>query len=482
MKKNNIYKSLNIKSVGFCLMVLLIGVSSCKKGLDINEDPNNPKDVPLSLILPGAEANLAYTIGGSINRIGGSFVQQYAGHRNQPLEYGQYDITPATTDNIWSSMYAGVLRDLRAISDKATTSGDNVYLGVSQILTAYTYSILTDSYGDIPFSSALAGRGNVNPSYDKQEVIYPALIEMLTKGIANVKSDKGTFKPSDDDFIFGGDIEKWEKFGNSLKLRLYNHLSKGDPTAALTFLNTNPLLMVDNDDNAGVKFGSAQSISNPIYQFDVTSGRNDNAVAATLVNKMKALSDPRIPVFFNPIKNGALKGTYAGNAAGGDNDDSGQTKFSRVGSAYAAADAPVLFMSFSELNYIIAEVQQRAGNTVGASSAYTKALDADFSALRVDGTAYKARPEVVFNGSLQRIMEQKWITMFQAPYESWVDWRRTGFPVLTPAVTNRTGGVIPRRFSYPQLEINLNGQALANGPGIPIPYKTILVGVWWDKP
>jgi len=480
---NKIYKILGIKPIGICLVMLLVSISSCKKGLDINESPNFPNEVPLRTILPAAEANLAYTVGGSINRIGASFVQLYAGHRNQPLEYGQYDITPATTDNIWSSMYAGVLADLNSIALRSSAEGNTVYLGAAQILTAYTYSVLTDSYGDIPFSAALGGITNVNPAYDKQEAIYPAIIELLNTGITNVKSNQGNFKPGADDFIFGGDIVKWEKFANSLKLRLYNHTSKVNPTAALTFLNTNPLLMEANADNAALKFGTTASTSNPIYQFDVISGRIDNAVAATLVNKMKASEDPRIPVFFYPVENGALAGQYLGNVAGGDDDDSGSNKFSRVGSAYGATDAPVILMSYAELQYIIAEIRQRAGNTAGAADAYSKALDADFSFLGLASAAasYKARPEVVFNGTLQRIMEQKWVTMFQAPYESWTDWRRTGFPVLVPAVLNRTGGVIPRRFPYPQLEINLNGQSLANGPGIPVPYRTILIGVWWDR-
>lgn len=484
MKQNSKYNLLSMSRLATCLMVLLISVSSCKKGLNINEDPNNPTEVPLKTVLPSAQANLAYTIGGSINRISGSMVQHYSGHRNQPLEYGRYDLTPATTDNIWSSMYSGVLQDLADISTKGTESGNLVYVGVAKILTAYTYSVLTDSYGDIPFSTALEGVENVNPSYDKQETIYPQLITMLTDGIANLKSGAGDEKPGTDDLIYAGDIVKWEKFANTLKLRLLNHTSKVDAGAALTFLNSNPVLMNSNADVAEFTFGTTASTSNPIYQFDVISGRNDNAVASTFVDKLKALDDPRISVLLYPVKNGASAGQYLGNVPGGDNDDSGETKFSRVGAAYAATDAPVVLLSYAEQNFIIAEIQNRAGNNAGAASAYATAVTSDLTYLGVsasDAAAYLAKPAVAFNNTLQRVMEQKWITMFQGPYESFADWRRTGFPVLTPPALNRTGGVVPRRFPYPQLEINLNGTALANGPGIPVPYKTMLTGVWWDK-
>lgn len=484
MKKNSTYNFLSMKAMAISLMVLLISVSSCKKGLDINVDPNNPTDVPLRTVLPSAQANLAYTLGGSINRIGGSIIQHYSGHRNQPLEYNRFDLTPATTDNIWSSMYAGVLEDLSNITTKGTEGGDLVYVGVAKILSAYTYSILTDSYGDIPFSNALGGVEIINPAYDTQESIYPQLITMLDEGIAAVKSGSGSEKPGSDDLIFGGDVVKWERFANTLKLRLLNHTSKVNAGAALAFLNTNPILMTSNADNGAFGFGTTASTSNPIYQFDVISGRNDNAISSTLINKMKGLNDPRISAFFYPVKNGALAGQYLGNVPGGDNDDSGETKFSRVGTAYAATDAPVVFLSYAEQNFIIAEVQQRAGNNAAAGTAYNNAINADLTYLGVSASAastYLGQSTVAFNNTLQRIMEQKWITMFQGPYESWVDWRRTGFPVLTPPAVNRTGGVFPRRFPYPQLEINLNGEALANGPGIPIPYKTFLTGVWWDK-
>lgn len=484
MKKNSTYNFLSMRAMAACLMVLLISVSSCKKGLDINVDPNNPKDVPLRALLPSAQANLAYTLGGSINRIGGSVIQHYAGHRNQPLQYGRFDLTPATTDNIWSSMYAGVLADLDDITKRGTESGDLVYVGVAKILTAYTFSVLTDSYGDIPFSDALRGRDKFNPAYDKQQDIYPQLITMITDGIKDLKSDTGLEQPESDDLMYAGDVVKWEKFANTLKLRLLNHTSKIDAGAALAFLNTNPALMSSSSDNGAFLFGVTASTSNPIYQFDVISGRNDNAVSSTLVDKMKSLNDPRISAFFYPVKKGTLAGQYLGNVPGGDNDDSGEAKFSRVGAAYAATNAPVVFLSYAEQNFIIAEVQQRAGNNAAAGTAYKNAINADLTYLGVSAAAastYLAQPTVAFNNTLQRIMEQKWITMFQGPYESWVDWRRTGFPVLTPPAVNRTGGVFPRRFSYPQLEINQNGESLANGPGIPVPYKTILTGVWWDK-
>jgi hypothetical protein len=471
-----------ILKYSFFLMALGF-FASCKKALDINEDPNNPTGVATRLLLPAAQVQLGYTIGGSINRVTGAFTQHYAGHRGQPLEYNQYDINPSSTDDIWSSIYAVVLRDLKAVQVQSRASGDSVYVGVSQILMAYSFSVLTDMYGDIPFTQALQDNANLTPGYDAQEAIYPALLTMIDAGIANVKSTAG-LKPTADDLMYKGNMASWEKFGNSLKLRLLNHLSKIQPGAAAAFLNTAPALISTNAETAQVVYGESSSNANPVHGFDVLSGRKDMAVAATIIDRMKALADPRIPVFFEAVKNGTNQGQYLGNIPGGDEDDAGESLFSRIGPAYASINSPVVFMSAAEVQFIIAEVRLREGRTADAATAYNAAITTDFNYLGIgsEAAAYLQKPEVAFDNTLQRIIEQKWITLFQAPHEAWVDWRRTGFPLLTGAAVSRTNGIIPRRLPYPQLEINLNRAALEAGPGVPVPVESLKQRVWWDVP
>lgn len=466
--------------------MFILGATSCSKTLDINVDPNNYSDVPVATLLPSAEVNIAFSIGGNGTRVPASFVQLYSGHRNQPLQYGQYNVSPSSTDNLWSSLYAGALRDLVDVIGKSRAKGDSMYVGVGQLLTAYTFGYLTDMYGDIPYSDALKDAASITPAYDKQQNIYPALISMIEAGVANVKSGTGT-KPGSEDVIYGGIMANWEKFGNSLKLRLLNHLSKVQPTAAADFLATNPNLISANTETAKLVFGTTQANANPIYSFDELSGRKDNAVASTIVDKMKAIdpNDARIAKYFNPVKNNTngVKGQFIGNVPGGDNDDAGEAKFSRVGPAFAANGAPVILLSNTEVKFITAEVKFRQGDNIAAATAYNAALDADFDFVGSGSyaTTYKALPTVVYNSTLQRIMEQKWIVMMQAPYEAWTDWRRTGIPALTAASTNFTDGVIPRRLPYPQLEINLNSNSLKNGPGIPVPYESLKAKVWWDQ-
>lgn len=466
----------------FLGILALLSFSSCKQELDINENPNELVNVPTKTILTSSMVSLGYTLGGEATRMPATVVQYYAGHRGQPLEYAQYDISPSSTDGLWTNLY-DVLMDLRTVQTKSEASGDKIYLGISQLLQAYTFSVTTDIFGDIPFSEALELSSNITPAYDKQEIIYPELIKMIDLGIANVKSASGA-APSSDDIIYAGDITKWVRFGNSLKLRLYNHIAKKDANAAKNFLDTNPLLIEDNAYNAKIIFGNTSASANPIYQFDVLSGRKDNAIANTIVDKLKALNDPRLYVYFKKVQNNGagLAGQYLGNIPGDDTDDSGENLYSRVGSAYGSINSPVYLISSAEINFIKSEVYFRNSDTSNSKIAFENAISQDFNALGVsDVSSYLTNPSVSYDGTLARIMEQKWITMFQAAFESWVDWRRTSLPILTPPSVNKTNDAIPRRLPYPQIEINVNGNSLSQGPGIPIPYESMKVKMWWDK-
>ena len=480
MKKirNNISKY----AVLLALTATPLVITSCRQELDINVDPNNPSQATLPGLLSGSQVGLAFALGGEGTRMPASIVQHYAGHRAQPLDYAQYRITSSATDGTWTALY-NALMDIKELENKATASGNQTYLGVSKILQAHAFSVITDLFGDIPFSEALQGRANITPAYDRQEDIYPALITMIDDGVKALRAGTETIKG---DIVYRGDVTKWEKFANSLKLRLLNHLSSRQPNAAANFLATNPSLIDTSADDAKVAFGSVTSNANPIHPFDVISGRKDQAVASTIVDKMKALSDPRVSLYFKPIAENdhGLQGQYFGNAPGNDVGDTGESRYSRVGSAYASVKSPVVLMSAAEVNFIKAEVYYRASNAASAQAAYQAAITQDFAALGLSSSSaatYLANANVAYNGTLQRIMEQKWITMFQASYESWVDWRRTGYPALTPAANNATSNVIPRNLPYPEVEINSNRANLVAGPGVPIPYIGLSNRVWWDN-
>ncbi|MEQ8244079.1 SusD/RagB family nutrient-binding outer membrane lipoprotein [Fulvivirga sp.] len=488
------------------LIALLLTATACEDNfLEINKDPNNPTDVPVSVLLPAIEARLAYSYGGAEYATQPAhFVHYYAGHRNQHLRFDQWDIQLPDNNNYWNTIYAGVLQDIQEMETRALASESFTYVGIGKVLRALSFAMLTDGFGDIPYEEALKVSEVITPAYDTQESIYPKLIAMLDDAILDL--GKPSFQvPGSDDYIYGGSTTSWIKFANSLKLRLLNRISKQDASAAINFLNTNPSLIANNSEGAEVAFVATATQENPMYQLDNLSGFQDNALSAQFLDRLTNLNDPRIPHFFEPITNG---GGRAGKASGLDDDDSGRGKYSRIGAVFAAADAPVPFITFAEVQFIIAEVQFRAGNTGAAQTAYETAVAADLE--RVSNVAggkreinlltasnrganlptisateisdYLAQPEVAYNGTLARIMEQKYISNFVNPAEAWYDWRRTGLPAnFTIPSTNFTVGVRPRKLPYPQNEINFNSGSLSAGPGIPVKDVTLLNRVWWDQ-
>jgi len=210
MKDVKIRNNISKYAVLLALTAAPLVVTSCRQELDINVDPNNPSQASLSGLLSGSQVGFAFALGGEGTRMPASIVQHYAGHRAQPLDYAQYRITSSSTDVAWGAFY-NVLMDMKELENKATASGSQAYVGVSKILQAHAFSVVTDMFGDIPFSDALQGRSNITPAYDKQENIYPALIAMIDEGLTALSAGTETISG---DIVYGGDVAKWKKYGN----------------------------------------------------------------------------------------------------------------------------------------------------------------------------------------------------------------------------------------------------------------------------
>ncbi len=484
------------------MLLTVFSLSACEDFFDVNESPNSLTAVPGATLLPTIQVELGYTAYGNVSLYTGSFMQYYAGHRGQPLEYSQINFAPSSSDGTWSSLYAGVIENANQLIVTATEEEQLAYAGMAKVLKANAYMILTDLYGDIPFTEANNVVEFITPAYDDQEVVYDGILTMLDEAVADLQADTETNVGSAD-LIYGGDTDQWIRYANTLKLRALNHLSLVRPGAALAFLNTNPALIESNEDNALVPFFNNTDNWNPRYNFDNRSGREDNAVGATIVDLLVELDDPRLLYYFEPVRNdgAGFQGEIVGNVSGNDQDDSGRNLFSRVGLSLAAADAPVVLASYAEAQFLIAEIRNRNGEAGPAEEAYEAGIEGslEFHSSIAAGEQYSVSgveiPEisedlisdyisqsgVQYNNTLQRIMEQKYIAMYSMPYEAWVDWRRTGFPDLDAPVVNFTQNQLPLRLPYPQLEIDLNRANLEAGPGVPTRNVTIVNDpVWWD--
>ena len=216
---------------GISILVLISAPGGCKKFLDVNTDPNNPNDVSEPLILAPLETQVATNIAGGsfsfqnangIAMVTSFLLQQISVNQPQPNAEG-YSIRQDDVDIPWFSIYSETLQNLRILNRKAVANGNHSYGVIAKVLTAYSLGIATDMWGDVPFTEAFDG--NFKPAYDSQENIYKILHEILDSAILENQLPAGNKIPTSDDFIYGGDMVKWEKFAYTLKARYYLHLT-----------------------------------------------------------------------------------------------------------------------------------------------------------------------------------------------------------------------------------------------------------------
>jgi hypothetical protein len=265
MKKRNI-----LISGVFILMILM--TSSCKKWVntDINNDPNKPIDVPMNLLLPTAEVGIAYQVGNDLGMSARLWMQQLAGASVQPQGFDNYVYTSSDADNTWKyGMYAAPLKDLYNLMQKAkgTETPSPAYAGISEVLMAYGMGLVTDLWGDAPYSDAFKGeQGIVQPTYDSQETLYNTIRALLDAAITDLNAAQTPIVAGTDDLIYGGDRTLWIRAAYTLKARYELHLAKkltdhtGQYNLVLTDLAHG---FTANTDDLQVPFGSNANENNP---------------------------------------------------------------------------------------------------------------------------------------------------------------------------------------------------------------------------
>jgi len=296
---NKIFNTVN-KSV-LALLIVFLSVTSCSDYLDINTDPNNPLDSRLDQILPTTQTVIFEALG---NGAGGmsDLVSQYIHHtvqRNNSNFYffagNEFSIASA-----WPNLYAGALMDLNVMISKATDRESWHYLGIAQILKAYTYSEMVDLWGKAAFFNFGQGTENPFPEYDDGSAIYPELFNILKEAVVNLEKEAGE-SPDDDDLIYGGDTEKWIKFANSLRLKLYNNVRLTpmyDAAEVANIINTQEVF-TGVSDGFRLLYGTSANPDNrhPLFKQDYVD-LNPNYIDPYFYLIMKG--DPDLPVL-NPL-------------------------------------------------------------------------------------------------------------------------------------------------------------------------------------
>src|SRR4030095_3607812 len=264
----------------FLLLVTIVLCVSCKKYLDVNISPNGPLTTGEKDLLAGIEAETGFNIaGGMPARISAMWTQQLA-YNSEPPEWDAYKWQPSDANNTWSfSMYTSILHNLKIVRETAVSNGNNHYLAIAEILTAYNLGVAADLWGDIPYDEAFKGTEGLQPKYQKQEDIYKIVFALLDSAIVHASRPAGLHAPSGragGDLIYDGNMNRWVKFAYFLKARHAFRLTYAPGhdkvTQANIALQALSNAFTSSGDNAAFPFYDSPGTENPWNQAETKWG------------------------------------------------------------------------------------------------------------------------------------------------------------------------------------------------------------------
>ncbi|WP_461532270.1 SusD/RagB family nutrient-binding outer membrane lipoprotein [Sinomicrobium sp.] len=448
------------------ITLVAVGLYACSddKYEDYNIDGKNPPEVSADYLFTAATKSLSDQMATpNVNLNIFRFVAQYL-TSTEYLEEPNYDLTGRNIPGgQWERLSQRVLFNLKNASENID---NNLVISETQlteeevaarkaqieVLMVYTWQVMVDTFGNIPYSEAL-DINNTLPVYDDAATIYEDLINRLIAINSDFDAAQG-FETAD--VLYNGDMQKWKKFSNSLLLRLGMRLADVNPSLAQTAVEAAVAngVFESNADNALIHYESLPTNSNPLWQNLIQSGRSDYVAANTLVDYMNDLNDPRRPIYFDDNLDG---GIYVGGVYG---DSNTFANFSHMGEDFVNPEHPAILLDYAEVEFLLAEAAERGiGSVTGAANHYNEAITASITfwgGTTDDANDYIAQTDVAYSSAdwKEKIGLQFWIAMYDNPTEGWSVWRKYDAPTLNlPA---DSGNPIPLRYTYPVDEQNLN--------------------------
>lgn len=484
----NIFKIVVLFSVGIFI--------SCEKELDINTDPDAPQQINAGLALASAEASLMTIMGGELTNYGGFYAQYHtqSPSASQYENIDQYNLTTNYADRMWTELYAGCLNDLKYVEDDAAGSGKTGNALIATVLRSYTFQVLVDLFGDVPYFEALQGEANITPAATPGNEIYLDLISRIDEALAAYNGNPVASDVGSQDVIYEANMDDWIKFANTLKLKLYLRMaytSSANPTAVTALVTENNFITSD------AKFANfsdtALNQRNPFFEVQIKFlGEVNNIASSSLHEFYTENGDPRLEKAYKQNTASAYLSLPQG--AG--------PEFTNLGSNYSRPNiietTPVYFMTVAESNFLQAEALIRYAAGTGAKEKYDTGITASFETYGLTaaealpfteiGGVYEYQPEASVEQTVRQVIIQKWASLaYVNNFEAYVETVRTKFPEVVPEGTENyaIGNRIPSRISvrndtevpsilfYPDDEANRN-------PNI-TQHTSLFENVWWDQ-
>ena len=483
--------------------ILMFGIlSSCSKNFEeINTDPNRPKEVNPGVMLGQMQYRIVNSSIGGARGFTHELMQVTAPRSSSSNGVHRYYITPG--DGVWSNFYNYItdMEDIIKLSDKL---GEKNYKAIALVYKCWAYSILTDLYGDVPYSEAIkAIDGNFQPKFDKQKDIYTQILKDLVTANDLFDDSKALTFAGDNVYpsngLTGGKnigIQRWKKFCNSLRLRLLLRLTKKqneiDVNAQLTAILSDAVkypLLASNADDCIFRYPNVYPYFNPYFTARQLDWRDGTYFTKFFLDNMNTVNDPRrggwaLPVtvagapVFQGIESGYPTGTEYVVGKNSSYTDALKT------SAYLG-----VMMTYAEIEFIKAELALK-GFTTGKTTKvhYENGITASMVQWGATMPAgYLAQPGIIYDATgtadaqLEQIMLQKYYAYFFVDYQAWFEKRRTGYPVLPRGTGIPVENDFPFRISYPTYLQSLNPTNYTAAVTAIGGKDVSNIKVWWDK-
>lgn len=474
-------KTYNLKK-GLILLSILVLAFSCTKFEDLTDDPNKATSVPPSQLLSEVLSVL--------NNIGNDGAWEEPQRDNQfwVISFDYY----GDQDYNWgaASFRYNTLSNVIAMEKEAQgLDNQDKYEALAKFFKAYFFDYMTKRVGDIPLSEALQASSETpitQPRYDDQQSVYVAILDLLEAANDQITTAKAQVGTSDilGDFLYDGDLDKWQKAINVFHLRVLMSLSKRNAelniASKINTILSNPTkypLFSGIQDNMMRTFSDEQGNRYELNPSNYGFNRNRNIMGATYLDLLKANNDPRIYIvadpapFYYDANNSLSLNAYIGAKTGDDqgqmqvDSDAGKYSYPNEDRYYSNFEGePYIQIGYSEQEFIIAEAINRGWTTGNAETHYINGITGSmkfYGVAQADIDTFLANANVVYKGDntngLNQILIQKYIAFFNnSGFEAYFNYRRTGVPTFDIGPANKNGGKIPLRWKYPQSEFENN--------------------------
>ena len=428
---------ISFKKIATCFFVFGSFLLSCTKDFkELNTDPNRIDQIsPGTLLNPIIYEVASFNMQAS-DDITFDLMQVMLPFPSVSGGLHRYEVSENIGNGTWNTYYRW-LKNVKEMYTASVKAEDPNYQAIALTLNAWIYSNLTDCFGDVPMEEAASGdEGIFQPRFNKQQDIYPILLANLDSANKLFTTSKAMIYGTD--ILFSNSVAKWRKFCNSLHLRLLLRLSKKAEIDAYTKLKamlSDPAqypIFVSNAEAAVLNLTGITPMMSPWGRpVDFTTFR---ASGKFFLDSLNAFNDPRLPKFATQARNSSGSGNigYKGIPSGYAGSES-QFAYIPSNSNIALVTAPMIvpIFPYAEVEFIKAEVAHHDLNDADAKTTYEKGVKAAIEQWGATMPAdYFTNTSAAYNGTLERIMLQKYYALYFVDYQQWFEYRRTGFPVL----------------------------------------------------